>query len=150
MLSPTVLQPTIYVAESAISTNAKGGSADGSGGTLIISTFLGVAAISGAAAVLFSVGSSQVEEVYSGPPLTYYIQKFSNSQVVETVPQIVTATFEIVVLDSPSTAPEVVDEIVEVPQAVAATEEVKEVESTPVVPEVESTAVAEAVQETTE
>lgn len=104
------VEPTIYVGDSAISTNSGGTSSDGSGGTLIISGFLAVAAISGASAVLLSVGSSQsssVEEAYKGPPLSYYVLKFKE-------PDSVPSSF----LDASQIAPEVSAVVDDVPVAV--------------------------------
>lgn len=80
------VEPTIYVADSAISTNSGGASSQGSGGTLIISGFMAVAAVSGATAVLLSVGSTQLtslDPAYTAPPLSYYVAKF---KTVDSVP----------------------------------------------------------------
>ena len=71
-----------------------------------------MAAISGAAAVLFTVnGASKVEEVYSGPPLEYYIQKFSKPELFEEVPVEAPAVSEIVVISEVESAPVVVETV---------------------------------------
>eukprot|EP00850_Spirogloea_muscicola_P017352 SM000148S01029 [mRNA] locus=s148:126066:126431:- [translate_table: standard] len=80
-LPPLLLQPTVYVADSLISTNTAGASQSGSGGTITIVALLAVALVAGAAAILFIVGSPSpygAEEPYSGPPLSFYIDKFQS------------------------------------------------------------------------
>eukprot|EP00897_Mesotaenium_endlicherianum_P008725 jgi/Mesen1/7881/ME000420S07027 len=96
------VEPTIYVADSAFSTSTRGSSSEGSSGTLTIVSFLAVAVVSGAAAVLFTVGKSPVaapEDSYSGPPLTYYIQKFSGVEAP--------AEFSAPAISEPESAPAV-------------------------------------------
>lgn len=99
------VEPTVYIAESAISTGTAGESSDGSGGTLLISGFLGLAAVGGAAAVLFSIGSTGPAVVpdtpYDGPSLTYYVQKFEGEL----------AASKVVVVEA-AVAPEVSDVVV--------------------------------------
>lgn len=72
-------QPTIYVAESAISTGAAGGDATGSENSLAVAGGLGLIAVVSAAAVLFTVGKNAPVPAtsYVGPPLSYYVSKFS-------------------------------------------------------------------------
>eukprot|EP00271_Cylindrocystis_brebissonii_P015048 TRINITY_DN36979_c0_g1_i1.p1 TRINITY_DN36979_c0_g1~~TRINITY_DN36979_c0_g1_i1.p1 ORF type:complete len:219 (+),score=35.85 TRINITY_DN36979_c0_g1_i1:76-657(+) len=77
------VEPNVYVSESAISTNSAGDSSEGSGGTLLISGFLAVAAIAGATAVVVSSDRlrAPAEQAYTGPPLSFYVQKFKGSNV---------------------------------------------------------------------
>lgn len=72
-------QPTIYVAESAISTGAAGSNAGGSEGILAVVGGIGLVAIAGAAAVLLSASKNAPAPAtsYVGPPLSYYVSKFS-------------------------------------------------------------------------
>jgi hypothetical protein len=72
-------QPTIYVAESAISTGAAGGDASGTGNSLAVVGGLALVAVAGAASVLWTVGKNAPAPgtSYVGPPLSYYVSKFS-------------------------------------------------------------------------
>jgi len=71
-------QPTIYVAESAISTGTAGSNSGGSGGILAVVGGIGLVAIAGAVAVLLTTGKNATPATsYSGPPLSYYVSKFS-------------------------------------------------------------------------
>jgi len=73
------VEPTIYVAESAISTGAAGGDASGTGNSLAVVGGLALVAVAGAASVLWTVGKNAPapETSYVGPPLSYYVSKFS-------------------------------------------------------------------------
>jgi len=72
------VEPTIYVAESAISTGTAGSNSGGSGGILAVVGGIGLVAIAGAAAVLLTTGkNASPAKSYSGPPLSYYVSKFS-------------------------------------------------------------------------
>lgn len=110
------VEPTIYVAESPISTNSRGQSTDGTSGTLIIAGFLAAAALSGAAIVLLTVNNApkSADEVYQGPPLDFYIQKFSHPELEEELleaPAVLEVTA--IVEDASEVAPVTVIEIVE-------------------------------------
>lgn len=78
-------QPTVYVAESSLSSGSAGKSSEGSSNVLAISVGLGLIAIAGAAVVLVNVGKNPPgpAPTYSGPPLSYYIQKFKPEVSVE-------------------------------------------------------------------
>lgn len=74
------VEPTIYVAESAISTGTAGGASGGSGEALAVAGGLGLIAVASAASILLSVGKNAPapQTAYVGPPLTYYVSKFSS------------------------------------------------------------------------
>jgi hypothetical protein len=86
-------QPTVYVAESAISTGSAGGSVEDSNNLLAVAVGLGLIAVVSASAILLQVGqntpTSQDSSIYSGPPLSYYVAKFSPTVVTAqaTVPE---------------------------------------------------------------
>eukprot|EP01018_Ginkgo_biloba_P023663 Gb_14227 [translate_table: standard] len=87
------LQPTVYIAESAISSGVAGTSAEGAENTVAISFGLAIIFLAGASTVLLQVGKNppNVEMLeYSGPPLSYYIKKFNTPMAIET-----SAPFEI-------------------------------------------------------
>lgn len=81
------MQPAVYIAESAFSSGSAGSSSDGSGSAVTVSA--GIAAISVAAAslVLLLVGKNppqmQTTVDYSGPSLSYYINKFKSAELVQ-------------------------------------------------------------------
>ena len=72
-------QPTVYVAESAVSTGAAGGSASGSENFLLVVGGLAFVAVASAASILWTVGKNEPVPAtsYVGPPLSYYVSKFS-------------------------------------------------------------------------
>jgi hypothetical protein len=75
-------QPTVYVAESAISSGAAGAAADGSENTAAIAGGLALVFVAGVSSILIQVGKNQPPPqatVYSGPPLSYYVAKFQPS-----------------------------------------------------------------------
>lgn len=80
-LFTTWYQPAVYIAESAISNGNAGSSADGSENTAAIVGGFALIFIAAASSVLLQVGkntppvSVQTAE-YSGPSLSYYINKF--------------------------------------------------------------------------
>lgn len=80
-------QPTIYVAESAISTGAAGSNSGGSESILAVVGGIGVVAIAGAAAVLLTASSNTPAPAtsYVGPPLSYYVSKFSQETAASTL-----------------------------------------------------------------
>lgn len=81
------VEPTIYVAESAISTGAAGSNSGGSESILAVVGGIGVVAIAGAAAVLLTASSNTPAPAtsYVGPPLSYYVSKFSQETAASTL-----------------------------------------------------------------
>ncbi|MQM01474.1 hypothetical protein Taro_034234 [Colocasia esculenta] len=80
------VEPAVYVAESALSSGSAGTSADGSERTLAIAAGLALVSIAAASSVLVQVSKNtpQVQTTqYSGPPLSYYINKFKPVGIVE-------------------------------------------------------------------
>lgn len=76
------VEPTVYVAESAISSGAAGAAADGSENTAAIAGGLALVFVAGVSSILIQVGKNQPPPqatVYSGPPLSYYVAKFQPS-----------------------------------------------------------------------
>ncbi len=81
-------QPTVYVAESAISTGSAGGSNEGTNKSLAIAVGLGLVAVASACSILLLVGKNTLaaledSSTYSGPPLSYYITKFNPTVTVQ-------------------------------------------------------------------
>lgn len=74
------MQPTVYVAESAISSGTAGTSAEGAENTAAIAGGLVLITVAAAASILIQVNKSQPqvppEAAYNGPPLSYYVAKF--------------------------------------------------------------------------
>ncbi|OAE22943.1 hypothetical protein AXG93_2997s1070 [Marchantia polymorpha subsp. ruderalis] len=109
-------QPTMYVADSAISSNSAGTSSEGAENNLAVAGFLSLFAVAGAATVLFSVTKNvptppEITVGYTGPALSYYIAKFSPEQpasVPAVIEEAVQAAPELLVDDtsSPSVASE--------------------------------------------
>jgi hypothetical protein len=87
------VEPTVYVAESAISTGSAGGSVEDSNNSLAVAVGFGLIAVVSASAILLQVGQKtptlQDSSIYSGPPLSYYVAKFSPTVVTAqaTVPE---------------------------------------------------------------
>ncbi|KAJ4790380.1 Proline-rich family protein [Rhynchospora pubera] len=80
------VEPTIYVAESAISSGTAGTSSEGSENTAALTAGLALISIAAASSILIQLNKNQtiVETVpYAGPPLSYYINKFKPAQFVE-------------------------------------------------------------------
>ncbi|KAK4483572.1 hypothetical protein RD792_010771, partial [Penstemon davidsonii] len=81
------VEPAVYVAESAISSGNAGTSADGSENTAAIVAGLALMSIAAASSVLLQVDKKPpvVQPVadYSGPSLSYYINKFTPSEITE-------------------------------------------------------------------
>ncbi|GMY19825.1 protein MAINTENANCE OF PSII UNDER HIGH LIGHT 1 [Fagus crenata] len=78
--------PTVYVGEGAISSGNAGKSADGAENTAAIATGLALISIAAASSILLQVDKKppQVQTVeYSGPSLTYYINKFNSQEMIE-------------------------------------------------------------------
>jgi hypothetical protein len=82
-----LFQPSIYVAESAISSGTAGSSSDGAQNTAAIAGGLALIAIAAASSILLQVGKNtppQVQKVeYSGPSLSYYINEFKTQEITQ-------------------------------------------------------------------
>jgi hypothetical protein len=81
------IEPTVYVAENAISTGSAGGSS-GTNKSLAIAVGLGLVAVASALSILLLVGKNTLaaledSSTYSGPPLSYYITKFNPTVAVQ-------------------------------------------------------------------
>lgn len=80
------VEPTMYVAESPISSGEAGTSTNGAENTAAISFGLGLILLAGTSSILLQVGKNppNAESLeYSGPPLNYYIKKFNTPRVIE-------------------------------------------------------------------
>ncbi|KAL3829828.1 hypothetical protein ACJIZ3_018630 [Penstemon smallii] len=81
------VEPAVYIAESAISSGNAGTSANGSENTAAIVAGLALISIAAASSVLLQVYKKPpvVQPVadYSGPSLSYYINKFTPSEITE-------------------------------------------------------------------
>ncbi|CDP19445.1 unnamed protein product [Coffea canephora] len=87
------VEPAVYVAESAISSGTAGSSADGSENTILVAGGLALISIAAASAILLQVGKSPppIQTVeYSGPSLSYYINKFKPTEIMEAAAPLVT------------------------------------------------------------
>ncbi|XP_051145651.1 protein MAINTENANCE OF PSII UNDER HIGH LIGHT 1 [Andrographis paniculata] len=83
------VEPAVYIAESAISSGTAGSSSEGSENTVAVVSSIAVVSIAAAFAVLLQVGKSsppdrQITTEYSGPSLSYYINKFKPQEIVDT------------------------------------------------------------------
>ncbi|XP_077236351.1 proline-rich family protein [Tasmannia lanceolata] len=80
------VEPSVYVAESAISSGSAGTSTEGAENTAAIAAGVALISIAAASAILIQVSKNppqmQISE-YSGPSLSYYINKFKPSEIVE-------------------------------------------------------------------
>ncbi|XP_010452649.1 PREDICTED: uncharacterized protein LOC104734715 [Camelina sativa] len=80
------IEPAVYVAESAISSGTAGSSSDGAENTAAIVAGIALIAIASASSILLQVGKeppSRPKPVdYSGPSLSYYINKFKTSEIL--------------------------------------------------------------------
>ncbi|PKA66761.1 hypothetical protein AXF42_Ash003416 [Apostasia shenzhenica] len=79
------VEPAVYVAQSAISSGSAGTSAEGVKNTAVLATGLALISMAAASLILLQVGkNTQVQSLeYNGPPLSYYINKFSPAATVE-------------------------------------------------------------------
>ncbi|XP_030966681.1 protein MAINTENANCE OF PSII UNDER HIGH LIGHT 1 [Quercus lobata] len=81
------VEPTVYVAESAISSGNAGKSADGAENSAAIAGGLALISIAAASSILLQVGKNKPPQMktieYSGPSLTYYINKFKPQEMIE-------------------------------------------------------------------
>lgn len=101
-------QPTIYIAESAISSGTAGSSADGAESTVAIAAGLALISVAAASSVLLLVSKNepQVQKaVYSGPSLSYYIDKFRPPEIIQA--SVPSQTESAVVAQPEMSAPEV-------------------------------------------
>ncbi|CAN6238352.1 unnamed protein product [Urochloa humidicola] len=76
------VEPTVYVAESAISSGTAGTSADGAENTAAIAGGLVLITVAAASSILIQVSKNQPqvkETAYNGPPLSYYVAKFQQA-----------------------------------------------------------------------
>ena len=80
-------QPAVYVAESAISSGNAGTSAEGAENTAAIAAGLALVSIAAASSILLQVGRNTPPQVqtleYSGPSLSYYVNKFKPEERIE-------------------------------------------------------------------
>ncbi|KAF7836249.1 protein MAINTENANCE OF PSII UNDER HIGH LIGHT 1-like [Senna tora] len=78
------IEPAVYVAESVISSGSAGSSSDGAENTAAIAAGLALISVAAASSILLQVGKNSPQEVqtveYSGPSLSYYINKFKPSE----------------------------------------------------------------------
>ncbi|GFP93931.1 hypothetical protein PHJA_001537400 [Phtheirospermum japonicum] len=90
------VEPAVYIAESAISSGTAGSSSDGSENTLAIVVGLALISVAAASSVLLQVGKNPTVVVqtaeYSGPSLSYYINKFKPLEITEASAPPVTET----------------------------------------------------------
>eukprot|EP00249_Psilotum_nudum_P008113 c21050_g1_i1 orf=158-820(+) len=102
------VEPTMYVAENEIGSDIS--TDDANQNTLAISFGLGSIIIAGATSVLVLVGNNSPEQqsqdfLYTGPSLSYYIQKFNVSvevkPVVTAAPDLATPDVNVVVMAPP-------------------------------------------------
>lgn len=99
------VEPTVYVSENVISSNTAGDSSTGSEQTVVVSVGLALGLLVGAGVVLQWVSNTPVASdasSYTGPSLSYYIQKF------KPVSSITTTSVKAAAL--PQAAPPIADE----------------------------------------
>ncbi|KAJ9685287.1 hypothetical protein PVL29_017348 [Vitis rotundifolia] len=81
------VEPAVYIAESAFSSGNAGSSADGSGSTVAVTASIAAVSVAAASLVLLLVGKNppqmQTTVDYSGPSLSYYINKFKSAELVQ-------------------------------------------------------------------
>lgn len=81
------VEPAVYVAEGVISSGAAGTSSDGAENTKAISAGIALIAIAAASSILLQVGKNSPPPVqtveYSGPSLSYYINKLKPAEIVQ-------------------------------------------------------------------
>lgn len=78
------VEPTVYVAESAISSGAAGTSSEGAENTAAIAGGLVLITVAAASSILIQVSKNQPQVPaadYTGPPLSYYVAKFQPQPV---------------------------------------------------------------------
>ncbi|KAF3664119.1 putative protein RADIALIS-like 1-like isoform X2 [Capsicum annuum] len=81
------VEPAVYVAESAISSGAAGTSSDGAENTVAVVAGIGLIAVAAASSILLQVGKNSPPPIqtveYSGPSLSYYINKLKPAEIVQ-------------------------------------------------------------------
>ncbi|PON36851.1 proline-rich family protein [Parasponia andersonii] len=81
------IEPAVYVAESAISSGSAGSSADGAENTAAIAAGVALIAVAATSSILLQVSKNSPPPVqtveYSGPSLTYYINKFKPQEIIQ-------------------------------------------------------------------
>ncbi|KAL0464239.1 UNVERIFIED_CONTAM: protein MAINTENANCE OF PSII UNDER HIGH LIGHT 1 [Sesamum latifolium] len=81
------VEPAVYVAESAISSGTAGSSSDGAENTAAIAAGIALISVAAASSILLQVGKNPPPVVqtaeYSGPSLSYYINKFTPAEIIE-------------------------------------------------------------------
>ncbi|KAL9321704.1 hypothetical protein ACSQ67_009757 [Phaseolus vulgaris] len=81
------VEPAVYVAESAISSGTAGSSSDGAENTAAIIAGLALISVAAASSILLQVGKNSPPQIqpteYTGPSLTYYINKFKPPEITE-------------------------------------------------------------------
>ncbi|KAE9620854.1 hypothetical protein Lal_00019895 [Lupinus albus] len=80
------VEPAVYVAESSISSGTAGSSSDGAENTAAIAAGLALISVAAASSILLQVGKNppQVQTLeYSGPSLSYYIDKFQPPEIIQ-------------------------------------------------------------------
>ncbi|QCD95523.1 protein MAINTENANCE OF PSII UNDER HIGH LIGHT 1 [Vigna unguiculata] len=81
------VEPAVYVAESAISSGTAGSSSDGAENTAAIVAGLALISVAAASSILLQVGKNAPPQIqpteYTGPSLTYYINKFKPPEITE-------------------------------------------------------------------
>lgn len=79
----------VYVAESSISSGSAGTSSDGAENTAALAAGLALISIAAASSILIQVGKNSppvTTTKYSGPPLSYYVNKFKPAAAPEALP----------------------------------------------------------------
>ncbi|XP_016476080.2 protein MAINTENANCE OF PSII UNDER HIGH LIGHT 1 [Nicotiana tabacum] len=81
------VEPAVYVAESGISSGTAGTASDGAENTAAIAAGIALISIAAASSILLQVGKNSPPPVqtmeYSGPSLSYYINKFKPAEIVQ-------------------------------------------------------------------
>ncbi|XP_027340439.1 protein MAINTENANCE OF PSII UNDER HIGH LIGHT 1 isoform X2 [Abrus precatorius] len=81
------VEPAVYVAESAISSGSAGSSSDGAQTTVAIVAGIALVSVAAASSILLLVGKNAPPRIqtadYSGPSLSYYINKFKPPEITQ-------------------------------------------------------------------
>ncbi|MBA0781135.1 hypothetical protein Gotri_002090 [Gossypium trilobum] len=89
------IEPAVYVAESAISSGTAGSSADGTENTAAVAAGFALIFVAAASSIVLQVGknSPPVKTAeYTGPTLSYYINKFKPPEIIQAAAPSVTET----------------------------------------------------------
>lgn len=85
-------QPAVYVSESALSSGTAGTSSDGAENTAAIAAGLALICVAAASSILLQVNKKVPDQVqtveYSGPSLSYYINKFRPQEIIVPAPSV--------------------------------------------------------------